>query len=69
MLTLNKVNKALKEIGAEEILVRGEGYLYFTEGESHLWPETIVRGAFLLNSMSLKQWIDSYFELRNLYLS
>ena len=39
MLTLKKVNKALQELGAQEILVKGEDYYYFIEGNSYDWED------------------------------
>jgi hypothetical protein len=36
-LTLKRVNAALAAAGAKEVLVQGEGYLYFIEGEAHCW--------------------------------
>lgn len=63
MLTLKKVNKALEELGAKEILVKGEDYYYFTEGNSYSWDTASVM-VMKLNDLSLEEWIAEWKSLR-----
>lgn len=62
MLTLKKVNKALQELGAQEILVKGEGYYYFIEGNSYSWETSSVM-VMTLNELSLEEWIAEWKSL------
>ena len=62
MLTLKKVNKALQELGAQEILVKGEDYYYFIEGNSYYWETSSVI-IMTLNELSLEEWIAEWKSL------
>lgn len=62
MITLKKVNKTLQELGAQEILVKGEGYYYFTEGNSYNWETSSVM-VMSLNELSLQEWIAEWKSL------
>ena len=55
-VTINNVNLALAAAGHEEILVRGEGYFYFAEGEAGTWGSTSVY-VYHLTDFSVKQWV------------
>lgn len=62
MLTLKKVNQELKALGAEEVLVKGEGYFYFSEGNSTDWQSSSVM-VMTLNQLSLDEWIEEWKSL------
>lgn len=62
-LTLASVNKALSALGAKEVLVKGDGYYYFWEGEADRWPQTAVY-VYRLNRLSLEQWIGEWKRLK-----
>ena len=62
-LTLVAVNKALSDLGAKEVLVKGAGYYYFCEGEADRWPQCSVY-VYRLNHLSLKQWIEEWTRLK-----
>lgn len=64
MLTLNKVNKALAAIGAKELLVKGQGYFYFVEGETATWKSTMVCVSSL-QQLTLEQWLDEHKALKD----
>ena len=59
-VTLNKINQALalqSELDDIE-LVRGQGYFYFTGGNSHQWKEAGVYGTCHLSALTVDQWVD-----------
>lgn len=64
--TAKAINAAIKALGHDEIIWRGEGYYYFCEGDAHMWPETMVYCCYL-NQMTLEQWIEAYKGLRARY--
>jgi hypothetical protein len=64
MLTLKRVNKAIKELGGEEVLVKGDGYYYFWEGTAPDWKSSSVM-VCRLNQLTLEQWIEEYKSLKN----
>jgi len=41
-ITMSQANKALRDAGYAEKLVKGKGYLYFIGGKSDRWKETGV---------------------------
>lgn len=55
-LQLRQVNAALKREGAAEVLVRGNGYYYFAEGDAHEWPATAIY-VNRISQLNLDQWI------------
>lgn len=62
------VNNAIRDAGGAEILVKGEGYWYFMEGEAHKWPRTMVE-IHRLNHYTLQQWVEVWREYRDEYLN
>lgn len=65
-LTLKRVNAVLAAAGAREELVQGNGYLYFSEGEAHCWPNCSVP-VCRLNHLSLEQWVNEWRQLKGDY--
>ena len=63
-LSIASVNAALKRLGAEERLVRGKDYFYFTDGDSHKWPQTAIYGVARVSDMSIDRWIEEYKDLK-----
>lgn len=65
MLTLKTINRKLQEKGIAERLAHNvyDRYYYFTEGNTHKWPRTIVGGVYRLNQLTIDQWMNAYFEL------
>lgn len=61
--TVAKINKALRALGTETRLVRGEGYWYFSGGDAEMWyAETGVYGVTTVASMSVESWVGIYQE-------
>lgn len=67
-LTFRAVNAALAAAGAAEVLVKGDGYFYFMEGDAHCWPATMVY-VTRLNDLTVEQWIGEWRSLRANWLS
>lgn len=72
-LTLKAVNKALADAGASEILVRGNGYHYFAEGNAPHWSTSMVMKP-RLTDYTLEQWVIVWRNMRedharNLHMS
>lgn len=63
-ITCASVNAALKKLGAEERLVRGKDYFYFTDGDSHKWPQTAIYGVARVSDMTVERWIEEYEDLK-----
>ena len=59
MLTLKKVNQELKNLGSQEILVKGKDYYYFAEGNSCFWQSCSIM-VMRLNDLSLEEWIHEW---------
>lgn len=64
MLTLKKINNEIAKLGGNEILVKGEGYYYFAEGEAYGWYNQSVY-VYRLNQLTLEQWIQEYLDRKN----
>lgn len=62
MLTLKKINQSIRELGHSEELVKGNGYYYFTKGDTASRYETAVY-VNSLNSLTLDMWLDEYERL------
>jgi hypothetical protein len=65
-LTLRAVNAAIKKAGGKEILVRGNGYFYFAEGEAHKWYSDSIYTMYL-NDLPLERWIAEWKMRRDDY--
>lgn len=63
-VTAATVNKELKRIGAEERLVRGNGYYYFMDGTAHMWRQTAVYVCYS-DQLTLEQWMEEYHRLKS----
>lgn len=66
-LTLNKVNAAIAARGGKEILVKGNGYFYFADGEAVEWDSGGVY-VYTLNELPLERWIEEWESRRDAYL-
>jgi hypothetical protein len=65
-LTLKKINAAIAERGGKEVLVKGEGYFYFIEGDAWSWSRQSVY-VYRLNDMSLEAWMQAWESRRDEY--
>jgi len=63
-VSLTTVNSTLKQIGADETLVKGKGYFYFIGGESAEWIQQSVY-VFSIKELSIEQWIAEYQNLKS----
>ena len=62
--TISRVNDALEAAGFEGVeLVRGNGYFYFSGGDSVRWRTTAVY-TDRLTGMTVEQWVDEARQLR-----
>ena len=57
-----EVNRALKQMGVKEKLVRGNGYYYFADGNAAAWPATAVY-VYRAAELSVDRWLAEYREL------
>jgi hypothetical protein len=62
-LTLNSIAREIAKRGGKEILVKGNGYFYFAEGEAAAWYSSSVY-VYRLSDYTLDQWIDEWEMLR-----
>ena len=62
-ITCATVNKMLKEHGIKERLCKGNGYMFFCEGDSDKWYSTMVC-VTSANSLTLEQWLFEYNNLK-----
>ena len=62
MVTIKQINKAIKALGGQEELFKGEGYMYFAGGNSSNWEQTSVY-VTRVNDFTIEQWIDEYEHL------
>jgi hypothetical protein len=65
-LTLKKVNAAIAERGGKEVLVKGDGYFYFADGDAYDWDSSGVY-VFTLNELPLERWIEEWQDRRDEY--
>ena len=63
MISIKTVNNALKKLGHEEKLCKGNGYFYFYDGEADQWYSSSV-SVFAINHLTLEQWIESFDRLK-----
>ena len=64
-VTPKAINEALNGLAPDVRLAKGDGYFYFTSGETANWLDTTVRVP-TLSSLTLEQWIDEFKKLKNL---
>ncbi len=60
------INRAIRELGGSEILVRGDGYWYFAEGMASNWPAASVY-TMRLHDLTKEQWIELYKQMHDNY--
>lgn len=63
MISIKTVNNALKKLGHEEKLCKGNGYFYFYDGNADNWYTSSV-GVYTINQLTLDQWIESFLRLK-----
>lgn len=61
--SIAQVNAFLKSKNVSEKLKRGNGYFYFTQGDSYNWPSSSVY-VYRIDDMSFKDWYDEYKRLK-----
>ncbi len=64
-VTLKAINEALTGLAKGVRLAKGDGYFYFTSGESENWLDTTVKVP-TLSSLTLEQWIAEFERLKEL---
>ena len=62
-VTLKAINEALNGLVPDLRLAKGDGYFYFTSGETATWLDTTVRVP-PLSSLTLEQWIEEFKRLK-----
>lgn len=65
-LTLNAINKELKRRGIKEVLVKGRGYFYFTEGDAVDWYDSSIP-VNSISQMSINDILFHYDQLKSDY--
>lgn len=63
-LTIAAINAEIAKRGGKEILIKGNGYFYFWEGDAPEWHSSSVY-VFRLNDLTLDQWIADWETKRN----
>lgn len=61
--TAASFNKLLKQEGIKEKLIRGNGYYYFTEGQSHTWYSSSVL-VYSLRKCTMRYLLGEYLTLK-----
>jgi len=64
-VTLKTVNDRLAELGIDARLEKGDGYFYFSGGETTDWLDRTVKVP-ILSSLTLDQWVDEFKRLKKL---
>jgi hypothetical protein len=65
-VTQRAINKALADNGFPGVeIVAGNGYFYFSGGDTPLWRSTSVM-TFHLSSLTVEEWVDEARSLRAL---
>jgi hypothetical protein len=65
-VTLKQVNAAIAARGGKEVLVKGEGYFYFADGDAYEWDSDGVY-VYTLNELPLERWIEEWESRRDAY--
>jgi hypothetical protein len=64
-LTVKAIDDELKRLGHDAQLVKGDGYFYFTSGETANWLDRTVKVP-TLSSLTLDQWVEEFEKLKSL---
>ncbi len=64
-LTVKSIDDELKRLGHDAQLVKGDGYFYFTSGETGNWLDRTVKVP-TLSSLTLEQWVEEFKKLEDL---
>ena len=64
-LTVKAINEEFAKRGSGAKLEKGDGYFYFSEGETIDWLDRTVN-AHRLSSLSLDQWMAEFDRLKKL---
>lgn len=62
--TVARVNRVLRQLGVEERIVQGRGYVYFAEGDAYSWYSSSVPINHI-SQMTVRQLIEEYVRLKN----
>jgi hypothetical protein len=62
-ITIKAINEELKRLGHDTQLAKGDGYYYFTSGETANWLDRTVRVA-TVSSLTLEQWVEEFQRLK-----
>lgn len=58
-VTLNKVTEAIRRLGNEDELVKGNGYFYFAgPTAAGFYSQSVY--VYRLNDLTLDQWVEEY---------
>ena len=57
--TLAKINQEIAARGGSELLVKGNGYYYFCEGNASQWQDTMVI-VNRLNELTIEEWVAEW---------
>ena len=61
-LTINAVTKAIRALGNEDELVRGNGYFYFAgPTAAGFYSQSVY--VYRLTDLTLDQWVEAYKDL------
>lgn len=64
-LHLHLINAELAKRGYKAELAKGDGYFYFTSGETEAWLDRTVK-ARTINTLTMKEWIEEFKRLKEL---
>jgi len=62
-VTVKAINDELKSLGHDAELAKGDGYFYFTSGETADWLDRTVK-VRTLSSLTLEQWVREFGKLK-----
>ncbi len=62
-VTIKVINDELKRLGHDAQLLKGDGYFYFTSGETADWLDRTVKVPTLA-SLTLEQWVEEFVKLQ-----
>lgn len=60
------VNRKLRELGFEEKITQGRGYVYFRDGDAERWYSSSVPICYI-SECSVTRWVEEHALLRNDY--